>query len=388
MSSNPPILRAMQARNPHEGHRAATPLELLYDLVFVVAIAQAAAALHHAIANGHALHGVLGFAAVFATIWWAWMGFTWFASAFDNDDALYRIKVFIQMCGVTVLAAGVPAAFEEFDYRLVTYGYTLMRVGLVAQWFRAAKSAPEVQKTALRYAWGTIALQVGWLGLLLLPASAWPLGFCILFPLELCVPAFAERAGATSWHPHHIVERYGLLTIIVIGESVLAATLAIQAAMDTGSMTPALICTVAGAPVVFYAMWWLYFASPHTHRLQSMRGAFIWGYAHYFVYAAAAAAGAGLAVAVDQATGSAEISTRTATLAIALPVAVYLAALWYVSCKAEPNSRKISTAYSITIVLILAVPFVVPSALAIGVVLAGLTAAVVRLIAQTNVAAH
>ena len=142
MSSNPPILRAMQARNPHEGHRAATPLELLYDLVFVVAIAQAAAALHHAIANGHALHGVLGFAAVFATIWWAWMGFTWFASAFDNDDALYRIKVFIQMCGVTVLAAGVPAAFEEFDYRLVTYGYTLMRVGLVAQWFRAAKSAP------------------------------------------------------------------------------------------------------------------------------------------------------------------------------------------------------------------------------------------------------
>lgn len=388
MSPNQPILRTMQARNPHEDHRAATPLELLYDLVFVVAIAQAAAALHHAIANGHALHGVFGFAAVFATIWWAWMGFTWFASAFDNDDALYRIKVFIQMCGVTVLAAGVPAAFEAFDYRLVTYGYTLMRVGLVAQWLRAAKSGPKLRKTALRYAWGTIALQVGWLGLLLLPPSTWPLGFCLLFPLELCVPAFAERAGATPWHPHHIVERYGLLTIIVIGESVLAATLAVQAAIESGVMTPALVCTVAGAPIVFYAMWWLYFSGPHTHRLQTMRGAFIWGYAHYFVYAAAAAAGAGLAVAVDQATGASPISTRTAALAIAIPVAVYLAALWYVGCKGEPNSDRIRRAYVTCIVLTLAVPFVLPSALAIGVVLAGLTAIVVRLTAPTNAAAH
>ena len=89
----------MIARSPHEAHRTATPLELFFDLVFVVAIAQAASGLHHAVAELHALDGLIGYLMVFFAIWWAWMAFTWFASAYDCDDVPYRLLVFVQIAG-------------------------------------------------------------------------------------------------------------------------------------------------------------------------------------------------------------------------------------------------------------------------------------------------
>ncbi|MEM9601161.1 MAG: low temperature requirement protein A, partial [Pseudomonadota bacterium] len=73
-------IRPMLARDPDEGHRQATPLELLFDLASVVAIAAAAAGLHHAIADAHALDGIIRFTMAFFAIWWAWMSYTWFAS--------------------------------------------------------------------------------------------------------------------------------------------------------------------------------------------------------------------------------------------------------------------------------------------------------------------
>ena len=136
------------ARDPHESHRVATPLELLYDLCFVVAIAQASAALHHAISHDQGLINGLWFAIVFAAIWWAWMGFCWFASAFDPDDGPYRIKVFVQMVGVLVLAAGVRPMFEGTSYVLGTLGYAIMRAGLVAQWLRVYRDSKYRERKA------------------------------------------------------------------------------------------------------------------------------------------------------------------------------------------------------------------------------------------------
>src|SRR6478672_8126584 len=114
---------AMVPRSPHEHRRAATPLELLFDLVFVVAIAQAGQGLHHAIAESHPLDGLASYAMVFFAIWWAWMNFTWFASAYDCDDVPYRLAVFVQITGALVMAAGISVMFEEGDYRAVTLGY-------------------------------------------------------------------------------------------------------------------------------------------------------------------------------------------------------------------------------------------------------------------------
>ena len=89
----------MRARSPHEPHRTATPPELLFDLVFVVAISEAAQGLHHALGSGHVTDGLLGYLTVFFAIWWAWMNFTWFASAYDCDDLPYRLATLVQIAG-------------------------------------------------------------------------------------------------------------------------------------------------------------------------------------------------------------------------------------------------------------------------------------------------
>src|SRR5689334_1774298 len=102
----------MRPRDPAERHRVATPLELLFDLTFVVAVARLSSVFAHAVAADH-LEDVVGYLMVFFAIWWAWMNFTWFASAYDCDDAAYRVLTLLQMAGVLILAAGVTAAFGD-----------------------------------------------------------------------------------------------------------------------------------------------------------------------------------------------------------------------------------------------------------------------------------
>src|SRR3954452_14038435 len=144
----------MVARATDEEHRASTPLELLFDLTFVVAVAQAAAELAQHVAAGEVATGVGGYLMVFFAIWWAWMSFTWFASAYDTDDVPYRLLTLLQMSGVLVLAAGVPAAFDDGNFTAVTIGYVIMRIAMVAQWLRAAREDPQHREVALRYALG------------------------------------------------------------------------------------------------------------------------------------------------------------------------------------------------------------------------------------------
>ena len=183
MTSGVQLRGAMTARSPHEAHRAATPLELLFDLVFVVAIAQAANGLHHAITADHALEGLISYFMVFFAIWWAWMNFTWFASAYDCDDVLYRLAVFVQIAGALMMAGGVTAMFETRAPNLATIGgYAVMRLALVAQWLRAAASDPPRRKTGHRYAAGITVLQLAWIALLFVP--------------EIWIPAFLIVGGA------------------------------------------------------------------------------------------------------------------------------------------------------------------------------------------------
>src|SRR4029453_15439307 len=83
-------LTAMRPRPADEPHRVATPLELFFDLCFVVAVAQAAVPLHHSISEHHVAHGVTSYLMVFFAIWWAWMNFTWSPSAYATDDEVNR----------------------------------------------------------------------------------------------------------------------------------------------------------------------------------------------------------------------------------------------------------------------------------------------------------
>ena len=378
----------MRARDPHEAHRAATPLELLFDLCFVVAIAQVAARLHHAIAEHHVVAAIPAFLMVFFAIWWAWMNFTWFASAYDTDDAPYRVNVLLQIAGVLAIAAGVPRAFDHGDFTLVTIGYTVLRIGMVIQWLRAAKNHPSCRRTSLRNAVGLVVVQLGWFFALFLPPGYWWIGALVLVPSELFVPAFAERAGATPWHPHHIAERYGLLTLIVLGESVLAATLAIQAADGIGFGFD-LVALVVGGLLTMFSMWWLYFDAPAQQFLShSNRDAFVWGYGHILIFAAAAAVGAGLAVTVDslkQAHGDAghhPISTLTAGLSVAVPVALYVLSIWLLQLRPLKRPRTFGVAFGLTAALVVAAAWTPCPILVIGGLMAALVAWTVRVSAR------
>ncbi len=363
----------MAARSPHEAHRTATPLELLFDLVFVVAIAQAASGLHHAIAELHPLEGLVGYLMVFFAIWWAWMAFTWFASAYDCDDVPYRLLVFVQISGALLLAAGIPTMFETRTPNVaVVGGYVVMRLALVAQWLRASVSDPERRATARRYALGITISQAAWAGMLLVP-QYWTPGFITLVAFDLALPMWAERASPTTWHPHHIAERYGLLTLIVLGESILSATTAIESAFTAGNALSDLAPLIAGGLLIVYSMWWIYFDRPAHDLLTNIRTAFVWGYGHYFVFASAAAVGAGLAVAVDAATHHAKIGVAGAGAAVAVPVATYLVCLWILHYR--PEYRRTRSYGPIAAVMVLLTPptgYAVPL---IGLILATLVAA-------------
>jgi low temperature requirement protein LtrA len=260
-----PWRRVMTARDRDEPHRASTPLEAFFDLCFVVAVAQGASELHHSLAEGHLAHGLVGYLIVFFGIWWAWVNFTWFASAYDTDDVPYRLLTLLQIGGVLVFAAGIPAAFERYDFTTVVVGYVIMRVAMVAQWARVAREHPAGRPAALRYAVGIAVCQIGWV-LRLALAQPWGwIGFGALAAAELAVPAWAELRGTpTSWHPGHINERYGLFVLIVLGESVAAATTAVQSAITDQGSSGSLLVLAAGGLLLVFGLWWSYFKHEAT----------------------------------------------------------------------------------------------------------------------------
>jgi low temperature requirement protein LtrA len=332
------LLRPLVARDTEEPHRASTPLELLFDLCFVVAVSQAARALNASLALNHFRTGILGYLAVFFAIWWAWVNFTWFASAYDNDDVVYRLLTFVQIIGVLILATGVPAAFVHDDFTVMTIGYVVMRIALVTQWLRAASGDPSGRSAARRYAVAITAVQVGWVARLFLPHEAGEVAFCVLALAEMLVPAWAERGGrGTSWHPQHISERYGLFTLIVLGECVEAATVAMQSATRSGLSAPQ-VGVAAGGLLLIFELWWWYFEHPSEEGLRESRNlAFLWGYAHYAVFGSVAALGAGLEVAVESTRRGSGVSPTTAGVTIAISVAVYLVVTGAVQAQLNPT---------------------------------------------------
>jgi low temperature requirement protein LtrA len=373
-----PWRRPLAGRDPDESHRASTPLELLFDLSFVVAVATAAVELHHGIAEDHVAVSVARYLMVFFAIWWAWMNFTWFASAYDTDDVPCRLLTLGQMAGVLVLAAGVHDAFANEDFTLVTIGYLVMRVPLVVQWLRAARDDPDRRPVALRYAVGVTVVQAGWLLRLALPDSVGVVSFLVLAAADVAVPIWAERAGpSTRWHPEHIAERYGLFTLIVLGEAILAATTAVQAALTEEGASAALLGVAAGGLLVVFGIWWAYFCRPAGDALrESPNASFFWGYGHYLVFAAIGALGAGLEVAVETALHEAHVGERTAALGVAVPVAVTLLVIGGLQTRLSAGLPVLAR-FAIAAALVLLAALVLPLAdaiVAMGLVLAALVA--------------
>ncbi|TQR88421.1 low temperature requirement protein A [Mycobacterium hodleri] len=324
----------MAGRDPHERHRVATPLELLFDLTFVIAFGVAASGFSHALAEGHVGVGFTGFIfATFATCW-AWINFTWFASAYDTDDWVYRLLTMVQMVGVLILALGIPPFYASIEHgghldnELIVAGYVVMRVAMVAQWLRAARQDPARKPASLTYATVITVVQVGWIASIFLPLSVTfgLIAFALLACAEMIGPWLAEsRRGGTPWHAHHIAERYGLLAIIALGEGVVGTVASLTAVVGEHGWTPdAAILAIAGTGLTF-GMWWIYFSVPtadllHRHRERS----FWFGYLHIAVFGAIVATGAGLHTAAYYVEEQSTLGSTGTVLSVAVPVGVYV----------------------------------------------------------------
>lgn len=340
--ARPPLdhrMRRMVGRDPDEPHRTATPLELLFDLTFVVAFSQAGAQTAHLLELGHWGPAIGGFAFAVFAIWWAWINYSWLASAYDNDDIFFRVATMVQMLGVLVLALGLPVLFhsldegEHVDNGVVVAGYVVMRVATIALWLRAAKHDPARRRTALTYVLFVSATQVGWIVLIFVNLPVAPtIGFTLLLiAMELVGPYVAEhgREGGTPWHAHHIAERYGLLVIITLGEIILGTILAISAVIDEQDWSLEAVLVAFGGTALAFGLWWVYFTMPSGKVLARYRPrGFVWGYLHYFIFFALAGTGAGLHVAAYEIEGVAHIGIVQALLTVVVPVGILMVALF------------------------------------------------------------
>ncbi|MER7038836.1 low temperature requirement protein A [Streptomyces microflavus] len=327
----------MTGRDPEEHGRVSSPLELLFDLTFVVAVGTASTQFAELLAEGHAVHAVIAFLMAMFAISVAWISFSWFASAFATEDWLYRVLTMLQMIGVVVFSLGLPAMFHSVDegghleLRAMVAGYVVMRIAMVLQWWRASREAPEFRRVCLANIRWTVIAQVGWVvvGFTRLPIEAVFVAFVVLGALELALPLFTQgSAGGTPWHPHHVAERYSLFAIIVLGESVVGTVASsgelLGGADGTAWTWNAIAVVVAGVGLTF-GMWWVYFTTPFGDILVHRRNrGYLFGYGHIPLFIGVAGAGAGLHVAGLYLEHHAEISETAVVLALVLPVSLYL----------------------------------------------------------------
>lgn len=330
-------LRRLVARDPGEQGRASSPLELLFDLTYVVAVGVAAAQFADMVAAGHPGRAVLGFVFAMFAILAGWINYSWFASAFDSDDWAFRVCTMVQMIGVVVLALGLPSSFhsieagQHVDVRIMVAGYVVMRVGMVALWLRVARAGDGFRRVALRNAAAIVIVQACWIVVAMVDLELVPtfVLIVVLGTAELLVPVVGQgRADGTPWHPHHIADRYAAFAIIALGEGVVGTIASSQAAL--GGITgldwdaEAVVVVVAGIGLTF-AMWWIYFVTPFGDLLHLRPGrGYLFGYGHIPVFMAIAATGAGLHGAGLLLAGESSQDGTAVVWFLAVPVGIYL----------------------------------------------------------------
>ncbi|MGH8868525.1 MAG: low temperature requirement protein A [Actinomycetes bacterium] len=230
-----------------EGQRV-KPLELFFDLVFVLAITQCTALMvEHPTWRGVA-EGVV----VLALLWWSWVGYAWLTSVLDPEEGGVRIALFAAMAGLLLAALAVPGAFADSGLEFAL-AYGLVRVGQIVLFVLASRDDAALRQSVGGLAVGT-AIGVGLvIGGSFLDAG-WQLAvWGLALALDMAEPYFF---GADGWRlvPGHFAERHWLIVIVALGESIVALGVGAEVGLDLGVAAAA----VLGVALVS-ALWWLYF---------------------------------------------------------------------------------------------------------------------------------
>ncbi len=258
--------------------RKVTWLELFFDLIFVAAVAQVAGPLRH----DYSLRELARLSPLFALIWWAWTGHTFFSTRFDIDDGVQRGLTFVQIFAVAVMAANARDALDSRSTAGFAAAYAAVRLVLVAQYLRA-RHVKEARSLTRRYIAGHGIAAAMWLLSALVPSPARLWIWTAAFAIDLGTPWLAvSHSVKVPPDAAHLPERFGLFTLILLGESVVAV---MQGMESQDSWPPeAVLSAILGMGVPFLTCWW-YFrrAAGSELRVRNQRDAIrfhVWSYAH------------------------------------------------------------------------------------------------------------
>jgi low temperature requirement protein LtrA len=225
-----------------------TPLELFFDLVFVLAITQCTALM----ASNPTWAGLGKGLLVLALLWWAWVGYAWLTSVVDPEEGVVRFAIFAAMAALLVVALCVPQAFGG-EALLFAGAYGAVRSAQIGLFTVASRDEPELRRSVIGLAVGT-ALGVG---LLVAGALAGGAAQVVLWALALLLDmAGPFLFGSEGWKlvPGHFAERHGLIVLIALGESIVAIGVGAGSGVDAGIVAAAVLGTAVAAE-----LWWLYF---------------------------------------------------------------------------------------------------------------------------------
>jgi low temperature requirement protein LtrA len=273
--------------------RRATWLELFFDLIFVAAVAQVSGPLH----TNYSFLALARYAFLFFLIWWAWLGHTLYSTRFDTDDPVQRALTLVQMFTVAVMAANASEARDSRSAAGFAAAYAVMRIILVLQYVRERRVEKSKRFTTY-YAAGFGLAATLWLAAAFLdaPERFWVWGAALA--VEIATPILcAGHDHELPPHPEHLPERFGLFTIILMGESLVAIMRGIES-QETWS-PPAASTAFFGMALVF-GLWWWYFDGAHAAKERHIRSKRdfrlfrVWSYAHFPMYLAVATVGIGV----------------------------------------------------------------------------------------------
>jgi low temperature requirement protein LtrA len=273
-----------------------TPLELFFDLVFVLALTQCTTLIADTPTWGGMLRGVL----VLGMLWWSWTGYAWLTSVLDPEEGAVRLAIFVAMAAFLVAALCVPHAFGS-EALLFACAYAVVRAAHIVLFMLASREDPALRRSVLTLA---VSTAVG-AGLLFAAAAASGELRVALWGVALLLDTGGPLLfGQEGWKlvPGHFAERHGLIVIIALGESIVAIGVGARASIDAG-----IVAASALGMVVAAALWWVYFdvtaivarrrlARARTGREQNNIARDSYSYLHFPMIAGIALVAVGLTV--------------------------------------------------------------------------------------------
>ncbi|MEM6868030.1 MAG: low temperature requirement protein A [Cyanobacteria bacterium P01_C01_bin.121] len=285
------------------GERHATWLELFFDLVFVLTMAELANLLH----GNPDWTGLVSFAALFVPVWWLWIDFSYYADQFDVNEGLYRLIFFGIMFGIVVLALTVPAALGEGSVNFAAV-YAALRLVIIGLYMQAWRLVPRSRELTARYATSFSVAFVLWVISMGVPM---PLRFW-LWAIALFIeisngPITYLTIKNVPQQQSHMDERFGLFVIIVLGEAIIAVASGVA---DTAWQWRNVL-TALGGFMTAVSLWWMYFERSEESMInQALRGgkmallrSYVYGYSHLFTFMGIVATGVGIQFAIEAASG-------------------------------------------------------------------------------------